>query len=450
MFLLYDFLKQQMLKTPDKTINDEKQTITYSELLDFAESFGVSLIKQKYGICCKSELNTARMLFACLYAGKTAVLLSPRYGEKHSQKIIETINLSFIITDENITQIKSENEESEEIYDVPVIMCTSGTTGAPKGAMITDENLITNLIDIHYYFNINCNDRILITRPLYHCAVLTGEFFIALMKGLDITFYNGEFNPIRVIEQIRQQYITVMCGTPTLFYHLCYVSKRQSDELSLRTIAISGECMTSAVATIIRKTMPDVDVYNVYGLTEASPRVSYLPTNLFDKYPTSVGLPLNSLSVKIVDHELLIKGKSIMKGYYNDPSATRKCIDNEWLHTGDIAEIDKNGFIFIKSRKDNMIIRAGMNIYPQEIENALKKNDNIEEVLAFGVRDEKTGQKIHLKVVGSKLTKTQVFELCKKHLPSYQFPDFIEIVTEISKNSSGKVIRPKEFFYVEN
>lgn len=288
--------------------------------------------------------------------------------------------------------------EPEDLSDVAFIMCTSGTTGVPKGAMITHENMITNLLDIADYFKINSSDKILIARPLYHCAVLTGEFLISLMNGLHIVFYDGEFNPTRLIQTIRKHKITVMGATPTIFYHISNIVKRQKEKLPLKTVAVSGECMTEVVAKQIKNILPDAAIYNVYGLTEASPRVSYLPPEYFDEYPLSVGIPLKSVSVKIANGELFVKGKSVMKGYYNDKSATDKAIQNRWLHTGDIATIDENGFISIKSRKDNMIIRGGMNIYPQEIENALLQDNRIKEALAFGVYDKAIGQRIHLKV----------------------------------------------------
>lgn len=442
--MLYEFLKEAMLKNPSKTLRDEENVITFKELIEYAESFAKKLTYHKYGILCRSELDTAKALMSCLCAKKTAVILSHRYGDKHSKRIIDKINLSYIITENEVENVADEKYETEDLSDVALIMCTSGTTGTPKGAMITNENLVTNLGDIEKYFSINEADRILIARPLYHCAVLTGEFFISLIKGLDIVFIGGDFNPIKVVEKIRQEQISVMCGTPTLFYHICNIAKRQAERMSLRTIAVSGECMTQIVADKMQQSMLDVRIYNVYGLTEASPRVSFLSPDLFNKYPTSVGIPLSSITAKTVDDELVIKGKSIMKGYYNDSESTHRAIVDGWLYTGDVAQIDENGFIYIKSRKDNMIIRAGMNIYPQEIENAIKQDFRIKEALAMGVKSDKVSQKIHLTVSGEDLTKSYVLDVCKKYLSTYQFPDEIEIVSDIPKNASGKILRSKE------
>lgn len=438
--MLYNFLKEKMLQYPDQVLSNDTESITYGELLEYAESFGKTLTKDKYGLLFDSDLNTAKALLACLYAHKTAVLLSKRYGEAHTRRIIETVKLSYLITEDGVRCISEEQEESEDLSDVALIMCTSGTTGMPKGAMITDENLITNLTDISKYFDIESSDHILIARPLYHCAVLTGEFLISLCKGLRISFMTEGFVPAKILKTAKENGITTLCGTPTLLYHLSGMNLKSKEKLLLKNIAVSGECMTQTVAQVMRKAFPNTCIYNVYGLTEASPRVSYLPPNEFDNNPTSLGIPLSSLSVKVADNELLILGNSIMKGYYNNPEATAKAKQDGWLHTGDIAEIDEQGRIYIKCRKDNMIIRAGMNIYPQEIENVLKESEYITDALAFGVKNDTVSEKIHIMVVTT-LNKSEVYNICKEKLLGYELPDVIDIVDELPKNASGKVIR---------
>lgn len=438
--MLYEFLKDKMLQHPDQVISNDSESITYSELLEYAETFGRTLTEEKYGLLFDSDLDTAKALLACLYANKTAVLLSKRYGEAHIQRIIDTVKLSYLITEEGVNKISDEQDECEDLSGVALIMCTSGTTGKPKGAMITHSNLITNLTDISKYFGINDTDHILIARPLYHCAVLTGEFLISLIKGLRISFMTEGFLPTKILKKAKEAEVTVLCGTPTLLYHLSSINLKLKEPLVLKSIAVSGECMTEAVAKVMRNAFPKTDIYNVYGLTEASPRVSYLPPDEFDNKSTSVGIPLSSLKAKVIDNELLITGNSIMKGYYNNLEATARAKQDGWLHTGDVAELDEQGNIYIKCRKDNMIIRAGMNIYPQEIENALKENENISDVLAYGVKNDTVSEKIHIKVVSS-LSKAEIYNICKQKLFSYELPDVIEIVDEIPKNASGKVIR---------
>ncbi len=441
--MLYEFIKQRMLEHPNQIVSDWSKTLTYSDVLKKAEELGGQLSEEKYGLLCNSDFDTAISLLACFYAQKAAVPLSKKYGEKHVNRIIEKTRITHLITSNGVVQIADSMPETENLKDVALIMCTSGTTGKPKGAIITEKNLITNLNDIEKYFQINQKDHILIARPLYHCAVLTGELLISLIKGLQISFFSAGFIPSRIIAAVRDKKITVLCGTPTLFYHLSVLNLKSKDMVSLRVIAVSGECMTHKAAKTIRSTFRETKIYNVYGLTEASPRVSYLPPEEFDRNPLSVGIPLSSLEAKIEDNELLLRGGSIMKGYYNDPDATAKAICNGWLYTGDIAEYDEHGRVYIKCRRDNMIIRAGMNIYPQEIENALKQDERIIDVLAFGVKNNTVSEKIHINVV-TLLSRSEVFEVCRKYLSEYQLPDVIDIVEEIPKNASGKVIRHAE------
>lgn len=442
--MIYEFLRKHIDTHKESIICDENETITYADLLDIAEKFGRRIKElniQKIGILCSSNLNTAKAIMACFYAGITAVVLSPRYGEIHNEKIIRKIGLSHLINDDKIQALLTcVKLEEENLTDVVLIMCTSGTTGDPKGAMITYDNLITNLQDIALYFDINGDDKIFITRPLYHCAVLTGEFLISLIKGVEIHFTDFEFNPVYYLQTIKKINANVMCGTPTIMYYLSRMAKNDHN-ISLTTITVSGECMTETVAKSMRESFPLTDIYNVYGLTEASPRVSYLPPKLFDKHYLSVGIPLKSVDAKIINGELVVKGNNIMKGYYNDRDLTDKIIKNGWLYTGDLAEIDSNGLITIKSRKDDMIIRAGINIYPQEIENILKSDPRIENCLVYGTKRNDVGQKICLKYISSELSIHQISSLCKALLPAYQMPDIIEKVDLIPKNASGKLIR---------
>lgn len=438
--MLYEFIKHRMLEHPDQIISDDRKTLTYSEVLERAETLGIQLTEEKYGLLCDSDFDTAISLLACFYARKTAVPLSKKYGDKHISRIIEKVQIAHLITSSGVVRISDTMPEPEDLTDVALIMCTSGTTGMPKGAMITEKNLVTNLNDIEKYFQINNTDHILIARPLYHCAVLTGELLISLIKGLQISFFSEGFIPQRILSVAKDKKLTVLCGTPTLFYHLAALNSKSKNPLDLRVIVVSGECMTQKAAEGIRRAFSNSKIYNVYGLTEASPRACYLPPEEFDLTPLSVGVPLACLEARITDNELLLKGDSIMKGYYNDPDATSKAIQNGWLYTGDIAERDESGRVYIKCRRDNMIIRSGMNIYPQEIENALKQDERIRDVLAYGERNETVSEKIHIKVV-TVLSKSEVFEVCRKHLSSYQLPDVIDIVDEIPKNASGKVIR---------
>ena len=258
---------------------------------------------------------------------------------------------------------------------------------------------------------------------------------------------------LALLKLIYKHEISTIGGTPTLISMLARF-KRKNQETALKNICISGECMSCETGKSIAESFPNASIYHVYGLTEACPRVSYLPPNEFSKRPDSVGVPLRSVSLKIITDKgnvaeaneigkLYVKGENVMIGYYNAPEQTTNVLCDGWLYTGDMATIDDDGFLRIKGRSDNLIIRAGMNIYPQEIEQSLKTDSRVREVLAYGYNDSKLGVQIGLKISGDFKSTDEVKQLCSKELPSYQIPTVIEILDELPKNGSGKIIRPK-------
>ena len=440
-------LKQQICE------NDS--SMTFEDMIVFVEEFskrlkGISCC----AILCQSEMAASMVLLSCFAAGVTALPLSQRYGELHCNKILDAVNPDAVVTDQDgefqIIYIEDSDYAQPDIHPA-LIMCTSGTTGAPKGAMLTEDNVITNISDIALYFAIEKSDTILISRPLYHCAVLTGEFLTALVKGVKIHFYSGNFNPSVVLNKIKTQEITAFCGTPTLLSMMSRF-KRETDHDFLRHICISGECMSMETGLLIAKAFPTAAVYHIYGLTEACPRVSYLPPNKFKEHADCVGVPLRSVSLKILSSKgvpvdvneigtLWVKGDNVMAGYYNNPEKTAEVLREGWLCTGDLALFTEDGLLKIKGRGDDLIIKAGMNIYPQEIESALKLDNRVKDVYVRGYTDEKLGVQIELNITGDFSNISEVKDICRCNLSSYQIPARINLLDEIPKNGSGKIIR---------
>jgi len=454
---LWNYLKNKLLSHPDKTVCEENTSLRYEELAIWAEAYAAKLGGIKCcAILCSSEMISAMALLACFAAEVTAVPLSVRYGKAHCNKILDTISPEAIITDINgeieIYSLK-DSEYSEPEEHPALIMCTSGTTGIPKGAMLSESNIIANVSDISRYFAMDENDTILIARPLYHCAVLSGEFLTAIAKGANIRFYSGSFNPSKILELIKKHKISVFCATPTLISAMARFNRNGAAK-TLKHICISGECMNYDVGLKIREAFPECEIYHIYGLTEACPRVSYLPPEYFDKHPDCVGIPLRSVYIKILNDKgtlckkneeglLYVKGDNVMIGYYNAPEKTKEVLNGGWLCTGDIALINDVGFLKIKGRKDDMIIKSGMNIYPTEIEGALKRDDRVKEVLVYGYRAP-LGTEIGMKLVGHFRSVGEVRSLCMELLPSFQVPSKIELVSELLRNGSGKIIRRAE------
>ncbi len=453
--MLWDYLKTKMMLYSNQKICENDASLTYEETIIFAEEFSKKLKGQACCVIyCKSEMSAAIALLACFAAKVTAVPVSSRYGDAHCLKIMETVSPTCVITDSNseitLTKIPTSNYIKPKEHPA-VIIFTSGTTGTPKGVMLSESNVVSNVKDIEDYFKITSEDSILISRPIYHVAVITGEFLISLISGVKVCFYSEQFNPINIINEIKKHNISTFCTTPTLMNTLSRFIKKDT-ALHLSNIVISGECLNLSTAKSIRKVFPDTKIYCVYGLTEASPRVCYLSPEQFDSFPESIGVPLNSVEVKVVDKKgriitengegiLWVRGPNIMIGYYNNPTLTKSVIKKGWLCTNDIVKVDAFGRMCVRGRNDNMIIRAGMNIYPQEIEAVLKKDSRVSEVLVYEEKSSGITSKLCLKIVGDFKDISEIHSLCKSLLPAYQIPTKIILLEELPKTCSGKIIR---------
>lgn len=451
---LWNFIKEHMYLNSTQHICENEAQISFEEAAIWAEEFAKKI--SGFSCCailCSSEMATAMSLLACFAAEVTAVPLSMRYGKSHCNKILNTISPDAIIMDTNgeiaVYKLKDSQYITPDQHPA-LIMCTSGTTGRPKGVMLSEQNIITNTSDIADYFKMSKDDTLLIARPLYHCAVLTGEFLTAIVRGANIRFYSEQFNPTKILELIKEHKITSFCGTPTLLSIMARFNRNAAVD-TLKHICISGECMSVEVGLKIQGAFPNCKIYHVYGLTEACPRVSYLSPEHFKDYPDCVGIPLNSVSVKILNKRgvlckkneegiLYVKGDNVMIGYYRDHLTTRETLKNGWLCTGDIAIINEIGFLKIKGRRDDMIIKSGMNIYPAEIEGVLKQDSRVKEVLAYGFQTE-FGTQIGLKIVGDFTAVEDVKRLCVNVLPAFEVPSAIELLDELPKNATGKIIR---------
>ena len=474
---MWNFILETMQNYPDSKLFSNEIIYTYSQIINMAEEHGEILKNKlhktaKCAILCDSGINCFLAILSCWYAGLVPIPLSVNYGVENCIKIIELTQPDILIVDtdkyrlcpyqynitnKNIVFEKNEIIRDDSLNDVAIIMCTSGTTGIPKGIMITNYGLRLNILKINDYFKINIKDRIMIARPVYHCAVLTGELLVSVFNGLDIGFLDEIYNPYSLLQFALKNNITILCGTPTLFNHLSELSQKNNIKHLIKKIAISGECLNKRNAINIRKGFPDAEIYNVYGLTEASPRVSYLPPEKYDAYSESVGIPLEGIQIKIVDQNynelpintkglIMIKTPCIMKGYYKNPEMTKKVINNKWLNTGDIGFIDNNKYLYILSRADDMIIKGGMNIYPKEIETQIELITQIKECIAYGKKSV-TGQVIALDILLNDeyktMTKKEIMILLSTILPAYQMPSEINITDIIKKNASGKIIRPR-------
>lgn len=415
---LWEYLKGKMSEYGEK-VAFAHSGVTYKELLNLPCA---SLNESKIVLCeGASREEQALKILRCLAEGNVAVPITKEYGEKNYRYICCLV----------------EKVPLEARKDMAFLMFTSGTTGQPKGVMLTHENIISNLKYISSYFDLSGMKSICVARPLVHIAVLTGEILYALCCGLTIYFYEETFMPQRLLSYLKKNHTDVFCATPTLYQMLALIAK--DGAFSVKVGVLSGEVLTSRVGENIRKAFPATAFYNVYGLTEHSPRVSALLPEDFSRKPGSVGKAIGDVRLKIIDGELMVKSASVMRGYYPDEGKTRKKLSDGWLHTGDRAHFDSEGYLYIDGRKDGMLIKAGINVYPEEIENAVKKIPGVNDCVVFGETAD-TGTVICMKYTGN----ADIKEV-RKHLSGELNPNVvpgkIEKVEELARTASGKKLR---------
>ncbi|UAL45492.1 AMP-binding protein [Sutcliffiella horikoshii] len=364
----------------------------------------------------------------------------------------DLLNKASTITDEELMTL--QNSTSYE--DVINMQYTSGTTGFPKGVMLTHSNIINNAINVAECQKLTVEDRICIPVPFFHCfgcvmgtlaAVATGATMVPLVM----------FDPLLVLKAVEQEKCTALYGVPTMFIaELNHPDFEEYDLSSLRTGIMAGSpCPTEIMKRVVHD-MGAKEITIAYGQTEASPVITQTrPYDSIERRVSTVGSALDNVEVKIIDPatgetvptgiqgELCTRGYLVMKGYYNMEDQTKDTIDKDgWLHTGDLATIDEDGYVVITGRLKDMIIRGGENIYPREIEEFLYSHPKIFDVQIVGVPDEKFGEQVaaFIKVKpGESLDSQEVKDYCTGKISKYKIPYYVEIVDEYPMTASGKI-----------
>jgi long-chain acyl-CoA synthetase len=341
--------------------------------------------------------------------------------------------------------------------DLAFLQYTGGTTGAPKGAMLTHGNIIANGQQAHAWLRPvleEGRETIVTALPLYHIFALTMNCLLFLkMGGTNVLITNPRDTPSMVKEMARRPF-SVISGVNTLFNALLNNPDfAKLDFRPLRLSAASGMAVHTALAEkwkrVTGKTMIEC-----YGLTEASPSVAANPVDLAD-YNGAVGLPIPSTEIAIRDDkgddltvgavgELCVRGPQVMKGYWKQPAATAEAMTPDgFLRTGDLATMDEAGFVRIVDRKKDMIIVSGFNVYPNELEDVVAMCPGVLEVGAFGVPHSASGEAVVIAVVRNEptLTAEDVIAHCRKYLTGYKIPGRVEFRDNLPKSPIGKILR---------
>ncbi|MEH6994939.1 o-succinylbenzoate--CoA ligase [Neobacillus drentensis] len=351
----------------------------------------------------------------------------------------------------------ASNEEHDydiRLEDVQMMMYTSGTTGRPKGAMLTHGNTQWNAINMIQSIPVDSMDITLSVAPLFHIGGMSVFTTPLMYKGATIIL-EDLFDPSRVLQKIHDERITCLFLVPAMWQALTNVEGFEAYDISSLRFAVSGgaPCPITVIEFFQERGIP---FYEGFGLTETAPFVSILDKENTIRKNGSVGKEPIHTNVRIVDPtdrdlppgqvgELIVNGPNVMAGYWNKPEDTKQAIKNGWFYTGDLAKFDSEGFIYIVDRKKDMIITGGENVYPIEIEQVLYRHPNIKEAAVLGYPDDKWGESIKaviaLKDISKPLNVHDLEEFLDGKIARFKFPKQVEIVEALPRNATGKILK---------
>ncbi|OPX39361.1 MAG: hypothetical protein B1H11_03340 [Desulfobacteraceae bacterium 4484_190.1] len=346
--------------------------------------------------------------------------------------------------------------------DVAIQMYTSGTTGRPKGAMLTHKNLMSNYIGRIVDLKLDKEEIFLSATPYYHVAA---EYALVTLFVGGLLIIHSKFDPGRFLSDIEAEKVTYTLAVPSMINFLLQYMEKHPGNYDFSTVKTFLYGASSMPVALLRKAMKafKCNFIQSYGLTEASPGVTYLrpEDHILDgpeekvKRLASCGKEVFNVEVRVINEkgavvrpyevgEIIVRGDNVMKGYWKLPLETAKTIKNGWLHTGDLAMVDEEGYIFIIDRKNDMIISGGENIYPREVEEILYEHPSVLDAAVIGIPDQDWGESVKAFVVlkdGEKVSEAGIIDFCKKNLASYKKPKSVEFIHELPRNPTGKVLK---------
>ncbi|MGH2940911.1 MAG: long-chain-fatty-acid--CoA ligase [Solirubrobacterales bacterium] len=341
----------------------------------------------------------------------------------------------------------------DRLPDAPAtILYTSGTTGTPKGAVLTHANLAAATDTVINLLDFDDQGVVLMTLPLFHIFGMTymnAAFQVGATMSLVVPF-----DPGKVLEVIRRDRVTLFPAVPTMYTALLdHPDARDADWSSLRHCVSGGASLPVEVLRELEATF-GATLLEGYGLSESTGTATVNPPDGIRK-PGSIGVPVPGVRLRVVDDggrdvppgekgEILLLGPVVMTGYWDRPEATSAALDGGWLHTGDVGRVDGDGYVYIVDRKKDLIIRGGYNVYPREVEEVFYGHPDVREVAVVGRPDPRLGEEVVAAVVlreGAEVTEEQLREHVKTRVAAYKYPRVVRIVPELPKGATGKILK---------
>lgn len=340
--------------------------------------------------------------------------------------------------------------------DIAFLQYTGGTTGVAKGAILTHQNMVANMLQAKAWLNtLDSGDEVIVTAlPLYHVFALTANCLVFMALGGKNLLITNPRDMEGFVKELAKHKFTGITGVNTLFNSMLNTESFAELDFSHLKMTLGGGMAVQKAVANRWKEVTGTTLVEAYGLTETSPAACINPMDL-DEYNGCIGLPISSTEAAILGEdgswleaqevgELCIRGPQVMKGYWQRPEETAKVLgDDGWLRTGDMAILTEDGFYKIVDRKKDMILVSGFNVYPNEIEDVVAEHEKVLEVAAVGMECEKSGEVVRLCVVkkDDSLTKEELIAYCRENLTGYKRPRQIDFFDELPKSNVGKILR---------
>ncbi|MDN3427665.1 class I adenylate-forming enzyme family protein [Microbacterium sp. APC 3898] len=471
----------------------EDQSLSYRELEDQSDAIAANLQNRgiakgdRVAVVVGNRAEFPLLVLACAKIGAIMVPINVKLAEEELQYIFGHSKPRIIISEveffhkvekanqgaaavslENIFVIDGQNSYEQLLVkggpyrqtdvgeeDGVFILYTSGTTGRPKGAVLTHINVVHSLMNYKSVFATDDTFKTLIAVPMFHVTGLVGQLLHMFYVGGTVysmrRYQNEEY-----INRILEHKINFLFNVPTIFIMMSTSEEFQKHSFDfVKKVAFGGSPIYQQTFAMLKKAFPNAQLHNAYGATETTSPATLMPLDYPDSKVTSVGLPVEVGDIKIVDAEgkecptgesgeLYIKGPMIIKEYWDNPTANQSSFTDGYWHSGDLGIQDEDGFIYIRDRKKDMINRAGEKIFSIEVEDVLKAHPDVVEAAVIGEPDPVFGEKVKAFVVGPKLDAedfSALKEHCRKSLAKFKVPEEFELIDSLPRNASGKILK---------